>query len=192
MMIEPYVFEIDPKTFRMYREISANRARWQPNIKQWVWEQGTARDVCGIQECKHSDFPVATFPEITEAPDDFRIPVQQNQQMNYRQLGDYVKYLGERGFDTQKLQVQYYEKFSVPVFGLIMAFMSVPFGFMVGNRGAMAGIGVSIAIGMAYQGIVKLFEQMGNVNYLPAEVAAWSPDALFLLAGLYLLLQMKS
>jgi lipopolysaccharide export LptBFGC system permease protein LptF len=33
---------------------------------------------------------------------------------------------------------------------------------------------------------------MGNVNYLPAEVAAWSPDALFLLAGLYLLLQMKS
>ena len=120
------------------------------------------------------------FPEITEAPDDFRIPVQQNQQMNYRQLGDYVKYLGERGFDTQKLQVQYYEKFSVPVFGLIMAFMSVPFGFMVGNRGAMAGIGVSIAIGMAYQGIVKLFEQMGNVNYLPAEVAAWSPDALFL------------
>jgi lipopolysaccharide export LptBFGC system permease protein LptF len=73
-----------------------------------------------------------------------------------------------------------------------MAFMSVPFGFMVGNRGAMAGIGVSIGIGMAYQGIVKLFEQMGNVNYLPAEVAAWSPDALFLLAGLYLLLQMKS
>jgi LPS export ABC transporter permease LptG len=192
MMIEPYVFEIEPKTFRMIREISANRARWQPNIKQWVWEQGTARDVCGIKECKHVDFPVATFPEIVEEPEDFRIPVQQNQQMNYRQLGDYVKYLGDRGFDTQKLQVQYYEKFSVPVFGLIMAFMSVPFGFMVGNRGAMAGIGVSIGIGMAYQGIVKLFEQMGNVNYLPAEVAAWSPDALFLLAGLYLLLQMKS
>ena len=192
MMIEPYVFEIEPKTFRMIREISANRARWQPNIKQWVWEQGTARDVCGIKECKHVDFPVATFPEITEEPEDFRIPVQQNQQMNYRQLGDYVKYLGDRGFDTQKLQVQYYQKFSVPVFGLIMAFMSVPFGFMVGNRGAMAGIGVSIGIGMAYQGIVKLFEQMGNVNYLPAEVAAWSPDALFLLAGLYLLLQMKS
>jgi LPS export ABC transporter permease LptG len=192
MMIEPYVFEIEPKSFRMIREISANRARWQPNIKQWVWEQGTARDVCGIKECKHVDFPVATFPEIVEEPEDFRIPVQQNQQMNYRQLGDYVKYLGDRGFDTQKLQVQYFQKFSVPVFGLIMAFMSVPFGFMVGNRGAMAGIGVSIGIGMAYQGIVKLFEQMGNVNYLPAQVAAWSPDALFLLAGLYLLLRMKS
>lgn len=192
MMIEPYVFEIEPKTFRMIREISANRARWQPNIKQWVWEQGTVRDVCGIRECKHVDFPVATFPEIIEEPEDFRIPVQQNQQMNYNELGDYVKYLGDRGFDTQKLQVQYYEKFSVPVFGLIMAFMSVPFGFMVGNRGAMAGIGVSIGIGMAYQGIVKLFEQMGNVNYLPAQVAAWSPDALFLLAGLYLLLRMKS
>jgi LPS export ABC transporter permease LptG/LPS export ABC transporter permease LptF len=192
MMIEPYVFELDPKTFHLVREINANRARWQQNIHQWVWEQGTARDLCGIEECNHIDFPATTFPEITEAPDDFRIPVQQNQQMNYKQLGDYFRYLQLRGFDTQKLQVQYYEKFSVPAFGLIMALISVPFGFMVGTRGAMAGIGISIGIGMAYLGIVKLFEQMGNVNYLPAEVAAWSPDVLFALAGMYLLLRTRS
>ena len=192
MMIEPYVFEIDPKTFHLVREINANRARWQPNIKQWVWEQGTARDVCGDLECKHLDFAVTTFPEITESPEDFKIEVKQSQQMNYQELGNYLRYLQDRGFDTQQLQVQYYEKFAVPVFGLIMALMSVPFGFMVGNRGAMAGIGVSIGIGMAYLGFVKLFEQMGYVNYLPAEVAAWSPDVLFSLAGLYLLLRMKS
>ena len=49
MMIEPYVFEIDPKTFHLVREISANRARWLPNIKQWVWEQGTVRDLKGVR-----------------------------------------------------------------------------------------------------------------------------------------------
>lgn len=192
MMIEPYVFEIDPKTFHLVRWINANSARWQPNLKQWVWAQGTARDLCGIEECGHRDFPVTTFPEITEVPDDFKIEVKQNQQMNYRTLGDYMRYLQVRGFDTQQMQVQYYEKFAVPVFGLIMAMISLPFGFMVGNRGAMAGIGVSIAIAMVYLGTVKLFEQMGNVNYLPAQVAAWSPDVLFALAGLYLLLRMKS
>ena len=73
-----------------------------------------------------------------------------------------------------------------------MALISVPFGFLVGNRGAMAGIGVSIAVGMAYLGLEKLFEQMGNVSYLPPAVAAWSPDALFSLAGLYLILRMRS
>ena len=192
MMIEPFVFEIDPKTFALSREIIANRARWQTNIRQWVWEQGSTRDIEGVNEKNLVNFTVTSFPEITEVPDDFLIAVKQNQQMNYDELAQYVRYLQERGFDTVKLQVQYHKKFAVPVFALIMALISVPFGFMVGNRGAMAGIGVSIAIAMAYMGVDRLFEQMGNVNYLPASVAAWTPDALFALAGTYLLLRMRS
>ncbi len=192
MMIEPFVFEIDPKTFALSREIIANRARWQANIRQWVWEQGSTRDIEGVNEKNLVNFTVTSFPEITEVPDDFLIAVKQNQQMNYDELAQYVRYLQERGFDTVKLQVQYHKKFAVPVFALIMALISVPFGFMVGNRGAMAGIGVSIAIAMAYMGVDRLFEQMGNVNYLPASVAAWTPDALFALAGTYLLLRMRS
>jgi LPS export ABC transporter permease LptG len=191
MMIEPYVFEIDPKTFHLVREISANRAQWKPNIKQWVWEQGTVRDLDGIDE-KHTDFPATTFSEIEEVPDDFLIPKGQNAQMNYQELGAYVKYLADRGFDTERLKVQYYKKFAVPVFAFIMALISVPFGFLVGNRGAMAGIGVSIGVAMAYYAVQALFEQMGNVNYLPAQVAAWSPDALFALWGMYLMLRMRS
>jgi LPS export ABC transporter permease LptG len=192
MMIEPFVYELDPKTFRMVREINANRARWQPDIRQWVWEQGAVRDISGVEERNTNNFTVTTFPEITEKPDDFLIAVKQNQQMNYTELGDYIKYLRERGFDTVRLQVQYHKKFAVPLFAMIMALISVPFGFLVGNRGAMAGIGVGIAVAMAYLGVGLLFEQMGNVGYLPPAVAAWSPDALFSLAGLYLMLRMRS
>ena len=195
MLIEPWVFEIDPKTFHLVREINANRARWQPNLKQWVWEQGTVRDIThdenGVDE-KHADFPATTFPEISEQPDDFLNPFQQYAQMNYQELGTYIRYLADHGFDTEKQKVQYYKKFAVPVFAFIMALISVPFGFLVGNRGAMAGIGVSIAVAMAYYAVQALFEQMGNVNYLPAQVAAWSPDALFALAGMYLMLRMRS
>ena len=191
MMIEPWCFEIDPKTFQLTREISANRARWHPNIKQWVWEQGTVRDFKGVDE-KHTDFPIGHFDEIAEGPDDFLKAAPQNAQMNYEELGVYVKYLQEHGFDTEKLRVQYYKKFAVPAFAFIMALISVPFGFLVGNRGAMAGIGVSIGVAMAYYAIQALFEQMGNVNYLPANIAAWSPDALFALAGMYLMLRMRS
>ena len=61
-----------------------------------------------------------------------------------------------------RLRVQYYKKFAVPMFALIMAMLAVPFGFLVGNRGAMAGIGVSIGIAMAYWGVDRLFEQIGE------------------------------
>ena len=56
----------------------------------------------------------------------------------------------------------------------------------------MAGIGFSLAVAVSYLGIAQLFEQMGNVGYLPPAAAAWSPDVLFALAGLYLMARMRS
>lgn len=192
LMIEPYVFELDPKTFHLVREISAKQARWQENIKTWVWEQGEARNICGEIECGVQNFTATTFGEIAETPDDFLKYVKQNEQMNYTELANYIKSLQDAGFDTVKLHVQYYKKFAVPVFALIMAMISVPFGFLVGNRGAMTGIGVGMAVAMAYLATGLLFDQFGNVNLLPAAVAAWAPDALFSVAGLYLMLRMRT
>lgn len=192
VMAEPYVFELDPRSFHVVREISANRARWQQNINAWVWEQGTAKDLCGVDECKVQNFTATTFPEITETPDDFLKEVKQDKQMNYAELARYIGDLQQSGFDTVKLHVQYYKKFAVPVFALIMAMISVPFGFLVGNRGAMTGIGVGMAVAMAYLATGLLFDEFGNVNLLPAAVAAWAPDALFSVAGLYLMLRMRS
>ena len=112
--------------------------------------------------------------------------------MNFQELDSYIQDLQQSGFNTVKLRVQFYRKFSVPLFALIMATISIPFGFLVGNRGALAGIGVSIGIAISYWGVGLLFEKIGDVNQLPAAIAAWSPDALFSLTGLYLLLRMKS
>jgi LPS export ABC transporter permease LptG/LPS export ABC transporter permease LptF len=192
LMVEPYVYELDPTTFHVKRELRASRARWQQNINAWVWEQGTATDLCGSDECKVQNFTATTFPEIAETPDDFVKYVKQDKQMNYLELGHYISSLQESGFDTVKLHVQYYKKFAVPAFALIMALISVPFGFLVGNRGAMTGIGVGMAVAMTYLAIGLLFDQFGNVNLLPPMIAAWAPDALFSTAGLYLMLRMRS
>jgi lipopolysaccharide export LptBFGC system permease protein LptF len=88
--------------------------------------------------------------------------------------------------------VELYRKFSVPMFALIMAMIAIPFGFLVGNRGAMTGIGVGIAIALAYLATSKLFEKVGEINELQPAVAAWGPDVIFGLAGLYFFLRMKS
>ena len=192
-MVEPYVFELDPKTFHVVREISANRARWQQNINAWVWEQGEARDICGVDECKVQNFTATTFPEIAETPDDFLKEVKQDKQMNYVELANYIRDLQESGFDTVKLQVQYYKKFAVPVFALIMAMISVPFGFLVGNRGAMTGIGVGIGGG---DGLSRHRAAVRSVRQCESAAAGrWRrgrPTPYSQLAGLYLMLRMRS
>jgi LPS export ABC transporter permease LptG/LPS export ABC transporter permease LptF len=186
------VFELEPNTFRLTRQILAERANWSHSAKTWIFENGWSRDFQSNSRIPYQDFKITTFPELTEAPDYFLTEALQEKQMNFRELDQYIRGLQQRGYDTVKLQVQFYRKFSVPLFALIMAMISVPFGFLVGNRGAMTGIGVSLAIAVAYLGLDPLFTEMGNVNQLSPAVAAWSPDLLFALVGAYLLLRMRS
>jgi lipopolysaccharide export LptBFGC system permease protein LptF len=112
--------------------------------------------------------------------------------MNFQELQKYIAELKRSGFDTVPLQVQLQKKFSVPLFALIMAMVSIPFAFLTGNRGAMAGVGLSLGIAIAYFSIGQLFEQVGNLDQLPPQVAAWSPDVVFSLAGLYFLARMRT
>lgn len=189
------VYELDPATFRLTRHISAERARWEPNLKQWIFENGWARDFDargGERKLLNFAGQATTFNELTERPDYFLKEVLQDKQMNFEQLAAYIKELQQSGFDTIALQVQFYRKFAVPLFAAIMALLSIPFAFAVGNRGAMAGVGISFLIGIAYIGINMLSEQVGDVNLLPAAIAAWSPDVVFTLAGLYLFSRMRT
>ena len=192
LMLGVYVFELDPNNFDLRGEIAAERAEWQPDQKTWVFYNGRSKALEGIVDRDYKTFQVATFPQLTETPEWFVTDVTKDQQMNYKQLRNYIRDLKKRGFDTTRLQVQYRKKFSVPLFALIMAMIAVPFGFLVGNRGAMAGIGFSIGIAIAYWGIDKLFEQIGDVNQLDPIVAAWAPDAVFALAGIYFMMRMRS
>ena len=186
------VFELEPNTFRLTRQILAERAHWSSSLKSWIFERGWYSDFKTDTDRTRHDFTATTFPELTEAPGYFVPTAMKDQWMNFQELDQYIRDLQKRGFETAGLQVQFYRKFSVPLFALIMALIAVPFGFLVGSRGAMTGIGVSMAIGVAYLGIDPLFQKMGEVNQLAPAMAAWSPDAVFALMGMYLLLRMRS
>ncbi len=194
VMVGVSVFELDPKTFRLTRHVQAEKAHWERSINKWVFENGWSRDIRGDRETKFVDFrgQTMTFNELTEPPTYFMKEVKQYFQMNFHDLGAYITELQQSGFNTIALQVQYHKKFSVPLFAVIMALLSIPFSFLTGNRGAMAGVGVSFAIAIAYFSVGMLFEQIGNLNQLPPELAAWSPDAIFTLTGLYFLARMRT
>ncbi len=192
VMVGVSVFEIDQKKFRLSRHIMAERARWEQGIGTWIFQNGWSRDIEGTRVRQFQPFQAQAFKELDEPPSYFLQKVMQEKQMNTTELASYIKNLQQSGFDTIRLQVQYHRKFSVPLFALIMAMISAPFAFMTSNRGAMAAVGVSFIIAIAYWSVSQLFEQIGNLNQLPPEVAAWSPDAVFLLAGLYLMARMKT
>lgn len=188
------VYELDPATFHMLKHISAEKARWERQLQKWVFENGWAREFGPKGGEKFQDFTgqVMTFSELDEHPEWFLKEQLQDKQMNYLQLAAYIRDLQQSGFDTIALQVQFYRKFAVPLFAAIMALIATPFAFVAGNRGATTGVGVSFVIAIAYWAISLLSAELGNVNLLPATLAAWSPDVLFAMAGFYFFTRMRT
>ena len=155
-------------------------------MNTWIFQNGWSRDLDGVHVSSYQDFAgeARTFPTLHEPPSYFLKEVKKDQQMNYAELSEYIRELQQSGFDTIRLQVQFHKKFSMP--------LSAPFAFLTGHRGAMAGVGVSFGIAIAYWAVGQLFEQVGNLNQLPPIVAAWSPDVLFALVGMYLFTHMRT
>jgi LPS export ABC transporter permease LptG len=183
------LFEFNPTTFALSRRIFASRAAWDPSTASWRFLNGWQRDIAGANITEFREFQQATFPEIHEAPSYFKKEKLQSQEMNFGQLDRYIGDLRQSGFDTMRLRVELWHKLAYPLMAVVMAALAIPFALSMGRRGSLTGIAVAIAVTLAYFVVDGLFGALGDVNYLPAPLAAWSSDLLFGLIGGYLLLR---
>jgi LPS export ABC transporter permease LptF/LPS export ABC transporter permease LptG len=182
-------FEFAPATFTLQRRIFAASAHWDEHASQWIFENGWERTFAGEATTSYRPFTLATFPDIREQPSYFKKEDRPSQEMSYGELARYITDLSQSGFDTMRLRVQLNRKLAYPLITLVMAVLAIPFALSMGKRGGLVGIATAIGLAIAYWVVAGIFEAMGNVNTLPAMLAAWSPDLLFGIAGAYLLLR---
>ncbi len=120
----------------------------------------------------------------TEAPD--------ARFMSYSQLHDYTERLRASGFDVLEQQVALARKISFPFVTLIMTLIAVPFAVTTGRGGAMAGVGVGIALAITYWTAISVFAALGSGGLLAPSLAAWTPNLLFGAGAAYLLLRVRT
>ena len=183
------IFEFDPYTFALSRRIFATRATWDPATGAWNFQNGWQREISGANVTEYRPFLKTSFAEIHEDPGYFTKVKWQAQEMNFGQLNHYINDLRQSGFDTMRLRVELWHKLAYPLMAVIIAVLAIPFALSMGRRSSLTGIAVAIAVTLAYIVFSDLFEGLGDVNYLPAAMAAWSSDLLFGLVGSYLLLK---
>jgi len=167
------VFELDSTTFQIRRRVYAARAVWEPTENAWVLTGGWTRDFDRDgRVSRFQPFTATSLPELTEPPSYFRREVRQYYQMNWRQLGDYISSLRQAGFDTARLSVQWHRKFAFPLIAAVIVFLSAPFAFLVGTRGAIGGLALAVGVGIVYWSAAALFEAMGSIGQLPPLILA--------------------
>lgn len=183
------VLEFQPNSFTLARRIFAADVSWDPQQHQWIFRKGWERAFQGGTIASYKTFVVQSFSEIVEPPGYFKKEALQSSEMTFTELAHYIHDLSQSGFDTLPLRVQLDKKIAYPLITLVMSILAVPFALSMGRRGSLTGIAVAIGVAIAYFVVASLFETMGNMNTLPAVLAAWSPDLLFGLIGGYLLLR---
>jgi LPS export ABC transporter permease LptG len=185
------VYDVDLDSVRILRRIHAARARIDPD-GAWILENGWIRNFQSLPSFKRIQTETIHFPEKAAYFDKEIFQPKESSKLTYTELRNYIIYLMKSGYNATELQVELNKKISFPISCMVMALLGVPFSFSTGKKGAFFGIGMSIAIGMAYWGISGLFEAMGAYGLLMPVLAAWAPNMLFGAAGLALLLNVRT
>jgi lipopolysaccharide export LptBFGC system permease protein LptF len=157
-----------------------------------VFSNGWARTFSGPASSSFESFVVSSFSDIEERPSYFATDTRLGTQMTFSELRQYVATMRHSGYDVSRLNITLNKKIAYPLITVIMALLAFPFALTVGRRGTVAGITAGVAVAIAYWSAASLLEALGNLNQLPAAVAAWAPDALFLGVGVYLLLRVPT
>ena len=186
------VVELDPGTFHVKRRVFASRATWSESQNIWLLESGWVRDFEDGRVANYQKFKATALSELSEPPQYFNREVLQAFQLSFRQLGNYIQELRNAGFDVSTLTVQWYVKIAFPLIAPVSMLLAIPYAFRVGARGAVSGVAVGLALGIAYWSLARLLQAMGGVGQMPPPFAAFAPDLIFYFLGMYFFFRMPT
>jgi len=183
------VYDLDPAAWTIRRRLFAERASLQGRTlrpeKGWLWNFSEDTPV-RFEQVSRLEF------SLDEGQDFFLKKWKEPSQMSFGELRTYIREVRELGFDTVRYRVDLHTKVSFPLVCLIMTLLGVPFAFSMGKRGTLVGIGLSFVIAMIYWGAIGLFKGLGYAGSLNVILAAWGPNVVFGLAGLYGLFTLRT
>jgi lipopolysaccharide export LptBFGC system permease protein LptF len=167
------------------------------DARSWTAQRGWTRELktVGTGSTAKTAAPYTPFEArvmTLEPPAYFKAEIPDPAKMNYRQLRVYIAQMRASGFNTIAAMVQLQRKVAFPFATVIMTLLAVPFAVTTGRRGAMYGIGIGIALSIAYWVILNIFGAIGEGGVLTPTLASWAPNLLFGVAALIGILTVRT
>lgn len=184
------VIELAPRSFRIQRRIAADEARFDGT--GWIFYGGWMRTFADDGSQNFFEIREPVRMPYPERPEYFKLEVKSPGQMTYRELKNYIRDLRRSGYESDELLVELYRKTSWPFLSLVMAIIALPFSFRMGKQGALYGVGIALGLAFIYYMAFGIFTKLGEAGNLPAVLAAWSANVLFVLAAVYMFLRVET
>jgi lipopolysaccharide export system permease protein len=173
--------------FRLTRRIDAQKAEYRN--RRWILHE------CMNQRLNPGDntYTVTLHDTLTEdlelQPADFRQIVRKSEEMNFRQLLDYIHKVEAEGYAATTYRVDLNAKCAYPFVCIIMALVGMGLTARKRiNQGLPISISYGIGIGFLYWVFQSFCVSLGYGGILPPIVAAWTANFVFFCGGMLLIM----
>lgn len=179
------------ETSRLVARIDAEDARFQD--QQWLATTATRRTFSAQTSQLLAEEIVSNYPlALSKLPEDFGHSSGQHQELNFAQLRHLSRKLHQEGFDVTRYRVDMHARLAAPCACIIMAFVAIPFALQKNRNVNLAlGISISVLIGVSFFIVQSTLLALGYSAILPAVVAAWSANLIFLFLATFLILSTR-
>ncbi len=134
------------------------------------------------------DHPSLVLDHWTETPFRLSSANVRAEALSISELRDYLRFNAD--FPSTLLapfRTHFHYRIALPWTCLVVVFLAAPLGIGFSRRGVLGSVAASIILVFSMNFLTHLFLALGEGSRVPAWVAAWFPNILFSVIGLYLL-----
>ncbi len=176
------ILQVDPASFRLVRKSYGARGQIIPG-KGIALTDGWTRTFGKDGESLFLKQAGTSFVEAPEAARTFLAGRADPRQMSSLELARFVRIRRKAGADVSAITTGLYQKSSVSLAPLLLTLVGLPFAFRLGKKGAVAGIGIALFLGLAYFVLSAVLVKGGETGSLPPLLAAWGANLFFSLGA---------
>jgi lipopolysaccharide export system permease protein len=158
------------------------RGRW----KDGKWHLENAVEWRFLPDGKMASRKTDAQALITETPENLKLLARDATEFTYFDLQKQIADMKTKGFDTTTYEVDVQTKLALPFISPLMVLLAVPFALKKHINGGIAlSFGAAMLIGFGYWVLIAFCISLGHSGALPAWLAAWAPNLIFTLIGIY-------
>lgn len=182
---------VEPGSNRPLDHLTARIVRYDPETG-WTFNNGYYRLLGGDGEPLTFKFDELQTRGFKEHPEDFLEEPKDPEEMTYDEMGRLAEIMARSGNQPHKLLVDRQEKLAIPVATLVIILFGAPLATSTKRGGTAYGIGVALISTILYMLLLRISGAFGETGALEPMVAAWLPNLVFLLAGLFFLFRVRT
>ena len=157
----------------------------------WLLRHGVIRTFDDKNNWNEQYFESKVFG-FTVKPQDLIVKDTRYEQMNLKDFKEYIRKKQMLGQNTLKEQIKYHSRFANVFAHIIVMMIGIPFALGLGNKfGKIISFTFALIFSFIYWCVQAVCMSLGENQVVSVWLAAWLPNILFGVVGIYLMSKIK-